>query len=278
VDARFELLRLRFSLRAEGRVRFQAIAANTLRGAFGYALRDTAPEEFERIFSPRAPGRGPSGLADLPRPFVLRSRHLDGADFEAGQPFGFDAHLFDVRQPLAEVFTTAIAEMGRRGIGEAAGRAALDGAEPAAITLSLAPGLQPIGVCAVDFLTPTELKSNDGLAGQPLFPVVFARVRDRIATLQSLYGERPFDLDFRGMGERAGAVGMTASEIRLVEAARRSSRTGQRHPIGGFIGSASYSGPLAEFVPWLQAAAFTGVGRQTTWGKGEIRVRLSPSE
>jgi len=65
---------------------------------------------------------------------------------------------------------------------------------------------------------------------------------------------------------------VTGSSIRVVEAARRSSRTGQRHPIGGFVGSASYSGPLAEFVPWLHAAVFTGVGRQTTWGKGEIRV------
>jgi CRISPR/Cas system endoribonuclease Cas6 (RAMP superfamily) len=67
---------------------------------------------------------------------------------------------------------------------------------------------------------------------------------------------------------------MTASEIRFLEATRRSSRTGQRHPIGGFAGRARYEGPLAEFLPWLRTAAFTGVGRQTTWGKGEIRVRV----
>ena len=35
------------------------------------------------------------------------------------------------------------------------------------------------------------------------------------------------------------------------------------------------SPPLAEFLPWLQVAAFTGVGRQTTWGKGEMRVRTA---
>jgi len=83
------------------------------------------------------------------------------------------------------------------------------------------------------------------------------------------------DIDFRAMAERASLVQMTANDMRFRDAVRHSSRTGQRHPIGGFIGSADYEGPLTEFIPWLEAAAFTGVGRQTTWGKGEIRVTVS---
>jgi len=273
VDARLQLLRLQISFRAAERVHFKGIAANTLRGAFGYALRATAPAEFDAIFSPRAGDSSPSGLANLPRPFVLRSSHLDGATFEPGQSFWFDVHLFETRHPLIEVFAAALAEMGRCGIGRGSGRAELADFRQTAHALSLDAG--PLtDACAVDFLTPTELKTDNGLAREPLFPVLFARVRDRIATLQSLYGKKPFDLDFRAMGTRAATVRMTASSIRTVEADRRSSRTGQRHPLGGFVGWASYSGSLGEFVPWLQAAAFTGVGRQTTWGKGEIRVRL----
>jgi CRISPR/Cas system endoribonuclease Cas6 (RAMP superfamily) len=56
---------------------------------------------------------------------------------------------------------------------------------------------------------------------------------------------------------------------------RRSSRTGQTHSIGGFVGEAEYEGDLAEFVPYLKAAKWVGVGRQTVWGKGEIDVRLA---
>jgi CRISPR/Cas system endoribonuclease Cas6 (RAMP superfamily) len=82
------------------------------------------------------------------------------------------------------------------------------------------------------------------------------------------------DIDFRAMAERASLVRMTAVDMHFRNAARRSSRTGQRHAIGGFIGSAEYEGPLTEFIPWLEAATFTGVGRQTTWGKGEIRVTV----
>jgi len=57
-----------------------------------------------------------------------------------------------------------------------------------------------------------------------------------------------------------------------VDAERRSSRTGQVHGIGGFVGVAEYEGELGEFVPYLEAARWTGVGRQCVWGKGELHV------
>ena len=53
---------------------------------------------------------------------------------------------------------------------------------------------------------------------------------------------------------------------------RRSSRTGRVHPIGGFVGEAEYEGELGEFVPYLKAGKWVGVGRQTVWGKGDLRV------
>jgi hypothetical protein len=266
-------------------VHFAQVAANTLRGAFGYALREVAGSEFDAIFVPGATGPHPSGLADLPRPFVFRCAHLDGATFEPGQPVSFDVHVFDTRRPLTEIFVDAFRSMGQRGIGVGSGRMILEGVrhldlqgrvipgDPAGpLVLSLAPSTTPVEAIAVDFLTPIELKWQAQVASEPLFPILFARVRDRISTLRSLYGAGPLEIDFRAMGERACAVRMTASDIRFIDATRRSSRTGQRHPIGGFIGSATYQGPLAEFLPWLQAAFYTGVGRQTTWGKGAIRV------
>jgi hypothetical protein len=61
--------------------------------------------------------------------------------------------------------------------------------------------------------------------------------------------------------------------MQSVDIRRRSSRTGQTHGIGGFTGFAEYEGDLAEFLPWLEAAQWTGVGRQSVWGKGEIRLQ-----
>ena len=118
----------------------------------------------------------------------------------------------------------------------------------------------------------------DGAVNQPGhrfdFAALFARVRDRISNLRALYGEGPLAVDFRAQAARAESVRMTASDVREEAAERRSSRTGQRHPMGGVVGWVEYEGELREFLPYLRAGEYTGVGRQTVWGKGSYRVRV----
>lgn len=121
-------------------------------------------------------------------------------------------------------------------------------------------------------MTPTELKSGQQLSGRPEFSVLASRIRDRLSTLLDLYGDSPLEMDFRAFGERASRVQLTRCDIRRVDAVRQSSRTGQVHPIGGFVGVAEYEGDLAEFIPFLRAAKWTGVGRQTVWSNGELEA------
>jgi CRISPR/Cas system endoribonuclease Cas6 (RAMP superfamily) len=132
--------------------------------------------------------------------------------------------------------------------------------------------MAPVSKVRIEFLTPTELKSKDQIVVRPEFPILFGRIRDRVSTLSALYGSGPLPIDFAETSVRASRVRLAQCDIRAVSAQRRSGRTGQMHPIGGFIGSAEYEGELAEFLPLLQAARWTGVGRQTVWGKGEIRL------
>ena len=120
----------------------------------------------------------------------------------------------------------------------------------------------------VQFVTPTELKDAD----DPEFGILFARIRDRVSTLRALYGPGPLPIDFAAMGERAARVKMTRCDLLHIASERVSRNTGQHHSIGGFVGVAEYEGDLTEFVPYLEAARWTGVGRQTVWGKGEIHI------
>jgi hypothetical protein len=145
---------------------------------------------------------------------------------------------------------------------------------PPHLSLDLSPGSAAIPRLLVRFLTPTELKSGGALAQSPEFAILFARVRDRLSTLRALYGPGPLAIDFKAMGGRAALVKMTRSEIGHVQVKRRSTRTGQVHPIGGFTGEVEYEGDLAEFLPYLRAAGWAGVGRQTVWGKGVIETEL----
>jgi hypothetical protein len=287
---RFEFYRYRFWFRAAGGLHFPAYqSGNILRGAFGTVFRRHDEEAYARVFEPRAVrSEGPSGLKDWPRPFVFRASQLDGRTVREGEAFHFDVHMFDVRDPALKHFMASFAELAREGLGPGRGRAALERVdrldlsgdtvqreteEPAApISIDLSAGTERVERATARFVTPTELKAGDRLADRPEFAILFARLRDRIATLAAIYGHGPLEIDFRGMGERAAAVRMTRCELHWIEAERRSSRTGQRHPLGGFVGEADYEGELTEFMPYLTLGRWLGVGRQTVWGKGEMRI------
>lgn len=299
----FEVYSFRFRFLAREPIAFApGGAANILRGGFGSALRKIACSPgcpgrergkingcelrgscaYARIFEPAAFGAGPSGLADWPRPFVFRASHLDGLSVAAGEPFWFDVNLFEPREPIVHYFERAFAEMGCQGFGPRRSAAELLDVQPvgcdarvsdgAAISIPLASGVGGAHRLVVEFRTPTELKSVHGLAATPEFGILFARARDRVSALRSLYGSGPLDIDFRGMGERAGAVRMSRCQVQELELTRRSSRNGQIHSLGGFVGVAEYEGEVGEFLPYLQAARWTGVGRQCVWGKGEIHA------
>lgn len=244
----------------------QGTAGNRLRGALGRILKTRYPEHYESIFAPH--GTGPSGFADTPRPFVLRVSNLDGKTFVAGSEFDVEANIFDAG--TLPVFQNAITELGREGLGE------LLTTQIRHLHVSLLPDPEPLTRLRVDFLTPTELKCDGVIVPKPDFPVLFRRIRDRVSTLCALYGAGPLDIDFQGLALRAEQVGMTSCKVRKVRAERRSGSTGQVHSLGGFVGEAEYEGELQEFVPYLEAAQWTGVGRQTVWGKGEIVVTRLP--
>jgi hypothetical protein len=264
----FDLQACRFHLSARDAIHFPSgLTGNILRGALGSILRKTACEEdYARIFEPVSAGVGPSGLTNWPRPFVIRAAALDGRTVKPDEQFCFSLNLFDTRNPALEHFTRAFGQW-----------ADLVSVEQASVAVELSPPSVPVSRIRVEFQTPTELKT-DGAVGEPEFPVLMARARDRVSTLRSLYGAGPLEIDFRGLAERAQSVRTVRCELQRMEVERRSSRTGQRHGIGGFVGFAEYEGDLAEFLPFLEAAHWTGVGRHCAWGNGQIRTEILDSD
>ncbi|MGA8025825.1 MAG: CRISPR system precrRNA processing endoribonuclease RAMP protein Cas6 [Bryobacteraceae bacterium] len=298
----FRLYPLRFSFLALETIHFPpGRSSNILRGAFGLIFRRIAcvPQctgargcefratcPYRRMFEPAAIAGGPSGLGDWPRPFVFRATHLDGRTFAAGESFYFDLNLFDLDSQAVGYLVLAFTQLAREGLGSGRSRVELKSVTQLdeegnafvsregmpAMQISLDTPATAIAKVRVLFRTPTELKSGQQLAPRPEFSILAARVRDRIGTLRELYGDGPLKIDFRAFGERASGVRMNRCDITQVEMVRRSSRTGLVHPIGGFVGEAEYEGDLTEFIPYLRAARWTGVGRQTVWGKGEVAL------
>lgn len=307
----FHLKPLRFTFAARESIHFPpGKSANILRGAFGAIFRRIAcvPQcqnvrecelrvscPYARIFEPSAIGNGPSGLVDWPRPFVFRAAHLDGCTLAPEKRFHFDLNLFDTATPAIAYLVLTFTQVAREGLGP--GRKKVDllkveqldeHGQPseliydtssatvkqnvAPLQLDLSSSETAINYVRVQFLTPTELKSGHQLASKPDFAILAARIRDRISTLRQLYGPGAIDIDFRTFGDRARQIRMTRCDLQHMDLKRQSSRTGQVHPLGGFVGEAEYEGDLTEFLPYLKAAKWTGVGRQTVWGKGAIEV------
>ena len=252
----------RFTFAARDAIHFPH-AGNVLRGALGTRLPAS-------IFAPAA-AAGPSGLADLPRPFVLRASHLDGRTIAPGEEFTIDVHWFDTNHDGFDDFTQAFESAAAAGLGPGRGGASLFGAARAEHAINFDHPEQASRI-AVRFLTPTELKHEGAVALEPLFPILAARARDRVSTLRSVYGDGPLPLDFAAFGNRAALVHLTHLALRHDKAVRHSTRTGQTHSIGGFTGEAHYAGDLGEFLPLLRAAQWTGVGRHCVWGNGAIAL------
>jgi len=256
----FRLLACRFELRARRVIRFpQGLAGNVLRGALGKALRESGHTQ---IFEPTGT-EGPSGLANRPRPFVFRCSELNGSVVQAGKNFCFGLHIFD---DSLDPLTRALASW-----------ADVISVQQQPVAIPLNPLPHPVHQIRVDFQTPTELKANSQSANGA-FSALLARARDRVSTLSALYGSGPLEIDFRALADRAASIETTRSELRHVSIHRRSRGTGQTHPIGGLVGFAEYSGSLAEFIPYLNAAHWTGVGRHCTWGNGQITTTILNSE
>jgi hypothetical protein len=130
------------------------------------------------------------------------------------------------------------------------------------------------------FLTPTYLKSEGKPVRQPEFHHLFKRVRDRLNALCTFYGPGPIDADFKGLGAAAEKVRTVARHVQWVERSRRSSKTGQRHELSGFVGECVFDlstvdcqlSTVDALLRWLICGEFLHVGRHTAWGNGWYEV------
>ena len=92
------------------------------------------------------------------------------------------------------------------------------------------------------FSTPLDLKARGVPVGIPEFAPLIRRLRDRANALATFFADGPLTLDFKGISALAEGVSLVKNGTRLIEVNRTSSRTGQRHDVGGLIGEAAYEG------------------------------------
>jgi len=93
-------------------------------------------------------------------------------------------------------------------------------------------------------------------------------------------GPGPIDADFKGLGQAAEKVRTIKCDVHWPERSRRSSKTGQRHELSGFIGECTFELPMdnsaisnLELLRWVSCGELIHVGRHTAWGNGGYVVQ-----
>jgi hypothetical protein len=260
-------------------------------------LEPTCPYPF--TFEPRPPAGSDrlSNFQDVPRPFVFHVPLDDRPEFPAGEPVTF--HLIAVGRAtrLSPYFVSAFRNLADEGIGP--GRARFDLAEVAALDPQgtpdivyqpitplvrlTAPTLRPADLMRPDdntrtrltlrFATPLDLKDHGVPVGIPAFAPILRRLRDRANALATFFADGPLDLDFKGISTLAETVRLVRNGTRLLEVNRRSSRTGQRHDIGGLVGEAEYEGEaIGRLMALVRVGEVIHVGKHAAFGNGGFQA------
>ncbi len=243
----FAVARTSFAFAASAQV-------DAFRGALGAALHARGPEVYARWFDPRWTD-GPSGYRDAPRPFVLR-RTESGLDLIS---FRKDESGSEMPAAVDAAIRTVTGGHSVRGCTVARLQLPTEGAEKD-------------GVLRLNFVTPIELKSAGVVLERPEFFALMERLTERVWALGRMYQEWPEEFSFGDLLHAARYVKTLNWQWTRTDFKRRSARSGKVHAVGGFIGWAEYAGSLGRFLPLLEIGRWTGVGRQTVWGNGEIRI------
>lgn len=122
--------------------------------------------------------------------------------------------------------------------------------------------------------TPLRLVVDGRLVQRITFPVLMQRVCRRLTDLERSYGAVD-GLDFCKVLAQAAEVEVVEDRTRWLDLESKSSRQGRTVPIGGLVGSISFTGELTPLLPWLVWAELVGVGKDVTKGNGVIELALA---
>lgn len=254
---------------------------------------------YGRIFEPAPPPDATrlSANSDIPRPFVIRAP-LDGqTEFPPGSDLTFDLTLFGFAIAWLPAFAQVFADVARQGLGPSRtplkladiGRRQADQSESLLVqqgdrrvltdpgpgqTLAdlLREAPDPPTRLWMHFLTPMELKHEGRLLESPDFHHIFKRLRDRVSALSYFHCGEVLQIDHRELGRRSEQIRTLERQTVWLAQDRRSSRSGQRHPMGGFTGRALFEGDFRPFWPFLQLGRQTHIGRHAVWGNGQYEL------
>lgn len=122
------------------------------------------------------------------------------------------------------------------------------------------------------FLTPMRVRFDEALANRLDFHMLIRTLLRRLSTLSYFHCGRQLDLDFTGLIARAEQIKTEKAGLRWIDWQRYSNRQKAKITMGGLVGQVTYSGPLADFIPYLRLGELVHVGKGAVFGLGKYQM------
>jgi hypothetical protein len=257
--------------------------------AYGYIFETRPPDDSQVLRS----------LDEIPRPFIIEPPEDRSTLVPAGAQLTFGVTLIGQGMRYLPDFVHVFRRLGQIGLGNERGKYSLlavealsprDGTmeaiyregedEPrpldATVDAKLIAGYAaalPADRITLDFLTPTRLKHEGHWVHQgPPFHVLVRTLLARVSSLSYFHCGERWEVDFRGLIDRAEEVRVARSETHWEDWSRFSGRQQQRVEMGGVAGRITYAGDLRDYLPLLAMGELVHVGKGTVTGNGKYVI------
>ncbi len=260
---------------------------STLHGILGWAL-SPYPEAYRYIFENRQLG---GGKQDIVNPYFInppkyRSIYLPGDELR------FEVILLGNATYYSKDFIEAIIQTKRFGLGA-------DRKQFELLEIFQSAQLRPIwqqnysdmhvatpeillgGIrekvshCTIHLLTPLRIRRGGALLLDINLSTVIRSITKRVTEIVTRYGGYVNLAEAEELLGVASQIRTTSSGLYLSQASRYSNRKSEKIDMSGLLGAITFEGDITPFTPWLNAACILHIGRNTTFGCGQIDVIYS---
>ncbi len=123
------------------------------------------------------------------------------------------------------------------------------------------------------FLTPTRIIRQGKMVKKPEFPILLRSLFRRI-TLLAYFHDQPITTDFTTLIRQSEAIKTVSEDLTELHWRRFSRRQEGEIPMSGIIGTITYRGEIAPFLPYLRAGEILHIGKNTSFGMGKYKMEV----
>ncbi|MEK4529882.1 CRISPR system precrRNA processing endoribonuclease RAMP protein Cas6 [Paenibacillus sp. FSL H8-0104] len=280
-----EYLPLLIRLECKETTRLPAFLGSTLHGVTGWALTRHS-ESYTYIFENRRLG---GAIQDIVNPYIIEPPRPKPVYYK-GDPLCFKLILIGDAVRYAKDILTSLDQAQIFGMGAERkafeltdilhgdqygqiwkqGQFNMNAAAPE--NMSAYALQEHASWCSVHMVTPVRIRRGGALVQHIDFPTIIRNITKRIQLLTERYGgQMNTDVAMKAC-ELASQISPTSAGMYLNEMHRYSSRKKESVDWSGMLGSLTFEGELSPFIPWLNAARILHIGRNSTFGCGQIDV------